>query len=532
MNLTDRLVNGGIDAGDPGGGTPWRSTIGSYVSEAAAPQDNSYDLTHHATIASYAAFVKTAEAPDECIPLAVVVLTDGNPSGGEGGAGLYANLASLRNDWGIPTYVVGTFNKPTALNDMACAAAGACDGTCSSPCDDGPADSWDTCSTPGSSVDCAFVANDTDELEDTLSGIIADFIQVNVQTGTGAVVNDSIVNDGDDDDELYQTVFQAFTEVPEWKGHVVREYCDTLDEMGVLEEFCTAPSPEFSVDDSRPTFGPCPQSRDWDAGECLRMTNWSDRRVYTHDSSNNLIPILNGTSAHASFVAELQAQGLLVSSDPQSEADGIAEFLLGRYAPDNWKLPGLASSGLVVVRRIPEFNSAVTPEVQIRDPHCGGRYYNQVDAGALPDSLEDLARDASDETLFLSTPADHEEYQEAVLVGDDMGMLHAFQLDSGNELWGFVPRFALSGLAQQAAGGGALPGSLPVEQPPQGAASVGQPPALEDHLYGLSATLNHGWVHDEGADPADPADGLVAPLGHHGDGTGGNRAVCARIFRT
>jgi hypothetical protein len=32
-------------------------------------------------------------------------------------------------------------------------------------------------------------------------------------------------------------------------------------------------------------------SRVWDAGECLALTDWTDRRIYTHDFDNNVFRV-------------------------------------------------------------------------------------------------------------------------------------------------------------------------------------------------------------------------------------------------
>jgi hypothetical protein len=142
--------------------------------------------------------------------------------------------------------------------------------------------------------------------------------------------------------------------------------------------------------------------------------------------------------------------------------------------------------------------------VAIRDPHCAGRSLSEVDGAGLPDSLEAFAEAAWDPDERITTPSEHYEYQEAVLVGDDLGVLHAFQLDSGNELWGFLPRMLLDTAVQQAA---------------LGTANMGQPEAVEDHIYGIAATLNHGWVFDDRG--SDPSEHRWRHLGVIGLGAGG-----------
>ena len=485
LHATSPTIAGGIDAR---GATPWRSVVG----EIPAVADETNALYSHSTVASYLRFLKDTQTPDACAPTAVVLLSDGipMPAATEGGPELYRRLAALRKSLGVPVYVVGMFLDEGEINDMACAAAGACDGvSCSTPCDDLPVADWDTCADPTDpQSSCAFVAANTAELQAALTKIVHDVLTVDVQTGQDATVNEfgsAMVQEG----EAVQTRLHAYTEVPLWRGHVLRGYCNERDANDELLPHCVAPSPEFGPEELQPTFGPCPQSRSWDAGECLRHTPWNERRLYTHNENNEVIPIADedGT-ASAAFVAELQGANLLVTSEPQAEADALVAFVLGRDAPGNWKLPGLANSTPVVVRRIPRYQHSRVPEVAIRDPHCGGRLYPLVEQGALPESLRNFAEtvwDESEADSFLSQPSPHYAYQEAVLVGDDMGVLHAFQLDSGNELWGFIPRTLLHNLSQQAAIG---PGAM------------GQPAALEEHIYGISATVNHTWVPDPGPD--------------------------------
>ncbi|MCX4239038.1 hypothetical protein, partial [Paraliomyxa miuraensis] len=115
---------------------------------------------------------------------------------------------------------------------------------------------------------------------------------------------------------------------------------------------------------------------------------------------------------------------------------------------------------------------------------------------------------AWDEDARILLPSPHYEAQEAVVVGDDLGVLHAFQLDSGNELWGFIPRFLLQSLAEKAA---------------IGPESYGQPDTIEDHLYGLSSTINRGWVFDD-TDP-DPGQHHWRQLAIFGMGAGGTEHV-------
>lgn len=503
LTHTSPLIQGGVDSV---GFTPWYSTIGPIP--AAPTQSNGYNA--HSTVSSYLAFVSNVESPDVCAPTAAVLVTDGTPQpANEGGWRLYRRLADLRAELDTQVYVVGFFlDGADELNEMACAGAGACDGMqCDTPCDDMPADDWDTCANPANPADeCAFLASSADELQLVLSQIVAQIGDFDLPSGPGSTANEFGVAGGGGGSEIdaLQTSIAAATEFPTWRGHVTRSYCEFTDpDTGELLPACVPPSPEFDAEAVEEPFGPCPQSRSWDAGECLAITPWTERRIFTHDASNQLVPVseADGTASGA-FVAELMAQGIVAGANAEAEADEIVAFLLGRDAPEDWKLPGLANSAPIIVQRVPPFDPERIPSVAIRDPHCGGRLLGASDG--VPASLEEYAEEVWDEDNRLGLPSEHYESQEAVLIGDDFGVLHAFQLDSGNELWGFIPRFLLESLAEKAA---------------LGAATYGQPGEVEDHLYGIAATVNRGWVFDDRA--VDPEQHQWRQLAIIGMGPGG-----------
>ena len=501
ISATSPIIEGGLDAA---GNTPWASAIGAIP--GTATEDNS--AFSHSSVASYLQFVTEVSADESCEPTIAVLVTDGEPSEGEGGSTLYSRLAALRNDLGVRTYVVGFFIGSSEVNDMACAGAGACTGTCSTPCNDTPAANWDTCKDPDNpSSDCAYLANSVEDLAEVLGQIVATEVGTDLGSGPGARLNDFGVG-ADDDDAIVQTEVSAYTSWPGWQGHVVRELCTDEDPDNPGEPAPWCEDVAFDVDEAEETFGPCPQSRTWDAGECLQQTDWVDRRLFSHDADNDVYAINedDGT-ATTTFITELTALGI-VDDDPEAEADAIVEFLLGKDWPDDWKLPGLANSAPVVVRRVPAYDGSVTPSVMIRDPHCAGRTLSSTEGADLPPSLEEFAQAAWDEDELLTSPSEHYEYQEAVLIGDDLGVLHAFQLDSGNELWGLLPRALLASAAAQAA---------------LGAANVGQPPSIDDHIYGIAATLNQGWVYDDTAPDED--DDRWRHLGVLGFGAGGSELL-------
>ncbi len=187
--------------------------------------------------------------------------------------------------------------------------------------------------------------------------------------------------------------------------------------------------------------------------------------------------------------------------DLQAEADAVAQFILGKDWPEDWKLPGLANSAPVVVRRVPKRNDNFAPSVPIRDPHCAGRILSQLDNTQVPTELATFSDQAW--TKNLNNPAPHYEYQEALIIGDDLGVLHAFQWNSGNELWGYLPPFLLAAAKAQA---------------DIGPSTRGQPDQVKDHIYGIAATMNHGWVWDDSASK-------FRHLGVFGVGKGGEEFV-------
>ncbi|MEX1362597.1 MAG: hypothetical protein AB1Z98_05685 [Nannocystaceae bacterium] len=505
---TSPLIYGGVDSI---GFTPWASTIGDIPGATLT----SNAINSHTTVASYLTFVSRIPTPDQCAPTAAVLITDGEPyPASEGGPVLYERLADLRRELGADVYVVGFFtDNALALNDMACAGAGACDGfSCSSPCDDAPTDAWDTCANPEDPANgCAYQSTSAEELQEALTQIVEQIGDFDVPSGPGSSANEFGVDDGAGDEiEAIQTTLSARTDYPSWHGHVERAACDLRDpDTGDLLPQCVIP--EIPLADQEEAFGPCDPSRVWDAGACLSedyLTNWYDRRIYTNTVDNQVIRVSEPDDGTATpqFVAELTALGLVGGADAEAEADEIVAFLLGRDAPQGWRLPGLANSAPIIVRRIPPYDPTRTPAVSLTDPHCGGRLLGAADG--VPPSLEEYAEDVWDEDTLLPLPSPHYEAQEAVIVGDDFGVLHAFQLDSGNELWGYIPRFMLESLAAKAE---------------VGAASFGQSGSLDNHSYGLAATINRGWVFDDSS--ADADEHRWRQLAIIGAGPGGNEYV-------
>lgn len=512
--MVSPMIEGGVDAD---GGTPWTNVIGTVPNNP--PQDNS--PFSHTTVASYLKFVQTVESTEVCAPTSAVLVTDGDPACHQNGTNcdtLYRRLSALRTELDVPVYVVGFFTNSYVLNRMACAAAGSCTGGCGgNPCGGAPQDNWDTCEDPNNHWNsCAFVASSPDELASAVTQIVNGLVQTDVSSGPGATVNDFGIgaNGTPGEGERLQTKVASWTDWPDWKGHVTRGLCTDADIYDLDEDndtvelapYCQTPFPEWEPEEIEPTFGPCPQSRDWDAGTCLQLTDWKARRIYSSDGSGNIFRISDASGkATPQFVSALLSQGLISAGNAQAEADAVTAFILGKDWPDGWKLPGLANSAPVVVRRVPKRNDNFAPSVPIRDPHCAGRILSQIDNAQIPSELADFSDEAW--TKNLNAPAEHYEYQEALMIGDDLGILHAFQWNSGNELWGYLPPFLLPSAKAQA---------------DIGPLTRGQPEQVKDHLYGIAATMNQGWVWDESADQ-------FRHLGVFGLGKGGAEFVALEL---
>ena len=506
--LTSKSHLGGLDAT---GGTPWRSAIGDVdtfvsidgqgkpVAKVALPKSNAE--FSHTTVASYLSFLTTVAEQDICRPTMAILLTDGQPDpwADEGGSTLYSRLSKLRKKLGVKTYMVGfsegSWNNATAwerMHHIACAAAGA--NSTSSPCTGSNNYDWDTCANPDDPENgCAWLASNDDELAKQLSTIIDDIIETSVPAGPPTTANDfqlSDLNDPDSAQAAVQTTIDAWTETPGWFGHVTRGACtdEDPDNPGQLAEYCENAADLAVETEETETFGPCPLGRVWDAGECLAQTPWSARRLYTHGFDNELIRIAEGGSPTPEFealVMTLNAQGKinppLTLGNEDNEIAAMVRRLHGQDTPQGWKLPGIANSAPILIRRVPQYDGQYLPSVGIRDPHCAGR--RNVVGDNVPDTVEAFSSEAW-KVESGNGFGDHYEYAEAVLIGDDFGLLHAFHYDSGNELFGFLP-LALINNAR----------TLSVN----GTKNFGQPEELSKHVFGIASTVNAGWAFDHDA---------------------------------
>ena len=456
----------------------------------------------HTSVASYLAFASTVTDTDVCRPMAAIFLTDAMPENYKvsDNKTLYTNMRKLRAKLGVRTYVVGFSNEWwnnglawDGLNLLACSANGA--NNTSIPCGGGSPFNWDTCQDPEDNHNaCAYRVATADDLAAVLTDIIGQIIAAEVPSGSPTVANDfqlSNPNDPESSQTAVQTSISSWTDVPEFTGHVVRAACDDEDpnNPGQLTEYCQNAANLPLETDETESFGPCPLGRVWDAGECLVQTDWKARRIYTHDANNNVFRIADGvgkpTAQFIAVVNQLDNEGKIqpaLSANAQTrknEIAAMAEWLLGRNMPDGWKLPALPNSAPILIRRVPQADQSFVPTVGIRDPHCAGR--RNVLGDNIPETLEAFSSQAWELTSGGGL-TDHYDYTEAVLIGDDFGVLHGFHYDSGNELFGFVPRALLNNARM-----------LSVNGPD----NYGQPDDISDHIYGIASTVNAGWAFDE-----------------------------------
>lgn len=471
MDITENVTDGGVDTG---GDTPWLNVIGPIP--AAPPQTNS--VWSHTTVSSYLKYTRNLTTDDLCTSMVAILITDGDPET-HLLSQLHGRLADLRTEISVKTYVVGFLHGTDEINDMACASAGSDDDD--APCTGNPANNWDTCNDPSDPTNsCVFLADSAENLVLTLSGIIQRELGQQMPTGPSATVNDFGL--GTSGLDIAQTSIGASTDFPGWTGHVTRALCDTEDpdNPGQLAPWCAAPA---ATDEmlNHEEWGPCSASWEWDAGTCLQQTTWSDRRLYTHDANNDLVRIADASGAATSEFQALASTelGISLTSD---QANALAEFVLGKDWPDGWKLSGLANSSPLITRRVPPADRNRIPAVGIRDPHCAGRLINSTEQ--VPEELIEFSEAAWTVTAATADTKEHYQYQEAVVVGDDLGILHAFHLHSGNEIFGFIPRMLLSKIYNQSQ---------------LGTDNMAQPRDLDEHYYGVAATVNDGWVYDDDA---------------------------------
>jgi len=131
----------------------------------------------------------------------------------------------------------------------------------------------------------------------------------------------------------------------------------------------------------------------WDAGELLRTRDHSDRTIYTSVRSNNTLSRIEFTAANVGVLGPYL-------QDFNNDNTGLINFIRGAGRP--WKLGDINHSNPIVVGP-PDGNPAL----------MGSGYDN-----------------------FMTTWANR---RKVIYVGANDGMLHCFDVETGRELWGYIP---------------------------------------------------------------------------------------------
>ena len=291
----------------------------------------------------------------------------------------------LYEDLGIKTYMVGfalTDDPDTGVDELAVAQA-----------------NWAKIATNGQTETVLYADN-----EIALINVLRDAIRQAVSLPL-TFSSPQILPDMNLGDSIYQSVFE-FENKKQWKGHL-KKY--KMDSAGLIVE------PE-----------------DWDAGELLNNVRHFSRKVWTVFQNMSANDTNNFTTAN---IGAFKAEMYLDDSIPLQHGIGtepynIVEFTRGAdafdYDADNdltedrsWKLADIFHSEPALVANPPD---AVSTTVSNSD---------------------DYYRHQNNYTNFKNAQANR---RGIVLAGSNAGMLHAFDVITGEELWSFIPPSMLSKL--------------------------------------------------------------------------------------
>ncbi|MGA1843839.1 MAG: PilC/PilY family type IV pilus protein [bacterium] len=271
-----------------------------------------------------------------CRRNAVIFVTDGEPSPTEEGG--YAKNAAedLYKNYGVKVFMVGfgaDTDGSTTLNEIAIKGG----------------------------TEHAYYATSQEELEEALLNIIfeaaaGDYATSSPTSGSGGCTR-LIGNVG----------LLGTAEFPSWRGHLMAY--------------------DLSKDETL-----------WDAGELLNADHvqWNERKIYTSDSANNLVPFFDGSGAPNTV--RLLSLGLGLSAGETLE---IIEFIAGKTR--SWRLFDITNCTPVAV----------------------GPPYTPLYPVAMP------GHDIYEKT--------YERRRTLVYSGSNDGMLHAFDMLTGREAFAYVP---------------------------------------------------------------------------------------------
>ncbi|HEY0714167.1 MAG TPA: PilC/PilY family type IV pilus protein [Polyangia bacterium] len=381
--------NQALEPASYGGLIAWQGTPSGCALENSGAQDRNHSAYH------YMRDVKAADALS-CRQNFVLFITDGEANGpGDTGCTNAACSASdpiaagctcravlaayrMRRDLGVRTFVVGFSVDAAAgpgriVNDNIAKAGG-------------------TDASEDSAAPYAFGAASEQQLNTAIQGAIYQAIKGSYGTAPATASQGGQTGASLQGGTL---VIDSRADFPSWKGHLVA----------------------YDVTGSMPQLA-------WDAATALEAMDWKSRRVYTADSSNNLVRVEVDSNGDITNRERLHALGLGASVD---EAALIARFMLGDPALNTPAILG------AIINSTP-IDVASPPD------------------GSLP---------GAHEFHIL-----HKERASLVYVGSDDGMLHAFYTrattvngvthPAGSEAFAFLPRSMLPVVSALYAQGGQI----------------------------------------------------------------------------
>lgn len=275
--------------------------------------------------------------------------------------------------------------------------------------------------------DYAYFASDPSALQSAFESIVGAIAAGDYTTS--APIASSALSTG-------TTALLASAEFPGWKGHLYAYDVTNCDLSGCDTSVFPTPDCDHCTGTTANPI-PAPPLLKWDAGTVLNSTSAASRKIYTWNSSNQLVEV---TAANAGTINTICGSCGITSA--------VVDFIRGNDGSGNprpWKLGPVVNS-----------TPAVTQAVEV---------FRQ---GNL-----------ADHTTFESK---YKTRTPLVWVGADDGMLHAFRLDTGAEVIALLPPNLLAKQPLLKANYDA------VKRP------TGQPGLPKDHIYGVAGSARYGDV--------------------------------------
>jgi hypothetical protein len=275
--------------------------------------------------------------------------------------------------------------------------------------------------------DYAYFASDPSALQNAFESIVGAIAAGDYTTS--APIASSALSTG-------TVALLASAEFPGWKGHLYAYDVTHCDLSGCNTIVFPTPDCDHCTGTAADPI-PAPPVFLWDAGTVLNSTSAASRKIYTWNSSNQLVEV---TAANAGTLNSICGSCGITSA--------VVDFIRGNDGSGNarsWKLGSVVNS-----------TPAVTQAVEVF------RQGNLADHSAF------------ESKYATRTPL--------VWVGADDGMLHAFKLSDGSEVLALLPPNLLSKQVLLKAN------YDPSKRP------TGQPGLPKDHIYGVAGSARYGDV--------------------------------------